>query len=429
MSAQKIVKDLITKIFVHQMQQIIKKHKPIIVAVVGSVGKTSAKHATATILSQKFRVMYQDGNYNTPISVPFIFLGRSLPPLKNPFGWLAAWVAGQKIIWGKYPYDVVVVELGTDKKGDILDFKKILHADIAVITAVSDEHMELFGTLDAVAEEELGIVQLCDNLVFDKDDIAQNYLAKYIPESLKSYSYGFNNSQFNIIAKQDGLGYIMDVISANGFRVSSYVDLVALHSLKAVAAAVVVANLLGIETEKIEKGMALVVQPAGRMRVLKGIENSLILDDTYNASPLAVAAALQTLYEKSAPQKIALLGNMNELGNTSQAAHEAVAEICDPKQLDLIVTLGPDANKYIPPIAEALGNRVIASNSPYEAAAFIADNLKDGGLILCKGSQNGVFAEEAVKMLLADPADADKLVRQSKFWLAKKEAAFNMVKY
>lgn len=428
MSLQNTIKDIITKIFVHQMHQIIKKHNPKIVAIVGSVGKTSTKIATATVLKQQYRVMYQDGNYNTPISLPFIFLGRSLPALKNPFGWMAAWLSGQKIVWGKYPYDVVVVELGTDKPGDILDFKKILHPDISVITAISPEHMQLFGTLDAVAKEELGVVQFSDAIVYNADDIAPEYIATYIGDNPTAYSYGYGDAQYKIASKQDGLGYIMDVVNTGGFRVGAYVDLVAQHSLKAVAAAVVVAKLLDIETKKIEKGMASVQQPAGRMRLLRGIENSTILDDTYNASPLAVAAALHTLYEKSASQKIVLLGNMNELGDTSQASHEEIARLCDATQLDLVVTLGPDANKYISPIAESLGCRVVTSNTPYEAAALITDNLKDGALVLCKGSQNGVFAEETVKMLLANPEDASNLVRQSKFWLAKKEAAFKITK-
>ena len=421
---QKFFKNIITNIFVFQMKQIVKKHQPKIVAVVGSVGKTSTKYATATILSQKYRVMVQDGNYNTPISVPFIFLGRSLPALRNPFGWLAAWVAGQKIVWGKYPYDVVVVELGTDKPGDLADFQKIIHPDIAVISAISDEHMDMFSTLDNVAKEEFTITQFCDNLVYNNDDILPNYTSQLLPANLPSYSYGFSTSTFTISAQADGFSYIMQV-SGDGFKVQSKVDLIAKHSLKPVAAAVVVARLIGLTGHEIEQGMASIHQPPGRMHVLAGIKNSTIIDDTYNSSPLAAAAALETLYEKSAPQKIALLGNMNELGDTSQDSHEAIAKLCDPKQLGLVVTLGTDAKKYIPPIAESLGCLVMTANTPYEAAALIADNMQDGALVLCKGSQNGVFAEEAVKLLLANPADDTKLVRQSKFWLAKKQAAFN----
>lgn len=422
-------KNTLTKIFVIQQKQIIKKHKLTIVAVVGSVGKTSTKLAIATILSQGLRVQVQNGNYNTPISVPFIFTGRSLPSLYNPFAWFWAWAVGQKYVWSAYPYDVVIVELGTDKPGDIAAFKASLHPDITVITAVSEEHMEFFGTLDAVAAEELSVSEFSDKLVLNSDDVALEYISKYITDTTKMQTFGYATADYTINAVQDGAGYEMQIVnSSNNLQLSAYVALPAKHSLKAVAAAAVVANILGVDKDKIQRGMAAVKAPFGRMQLIKGIKNSTIIDDTYNSSPLAVIAALETLYEKDAPQKIALLGNMNELGETSQASHEAIGRLCDYKQLDLVVTLGLDANKYLAPIAESLGCNVKTAKTPYEAAAMIAEELKDGAVVLAKGSQNGVFAEEAVKELLANPDDVDKLVRQSEFWLNKKQAMFNGAK-
>jgi UDP-N-acetylmuramyl pentapeptide synthase len=115
---------------------------------------------------------------------------------------------------------------------------------------------------------------------------------------------------------------------------------------------------------------------------------------------------------------------MNELGETSQASHRFVARLCDPKKLDLVVTLGVEANEYIAPLAKKLGCRVVQTKNPYDAARLITENLKKDALILCKGSQNGVFAEETVKLLLKNPADSKKLVRQSEFWLNKKQQQF-----
>jgi UDP-N-acetylmuramoyl-tripeptide--D-alanyl-D-alanine ligase len=162
------------------------------------------------------------------------------------------------------------------------------------------------------------------------------------------------------------------------------------------------------------------------MQRLRGINNSVILDDTYNASPDATKAALDTLYKIDAPQKIALLGNMNELGGFSQDAHTDIGEYCNAKQLDLVVTLGPDANKYLAPAAEKNGCKVIRTTKPHEAAESIKEVIKAGTVILAKGSQNMVFAEEAVKALLENPDEADKLVRQSPEWLKKKQKAFSV---
>jgi UDP-N-acetylmuramoyl-tripeptide--D-alanyl-D-alanine ligase len=163
------------------------------------------------------------------------------------------------------------------------------------------------------------------------------------------------------------------------------------------------------------------------MRRLVGINNSTIIDDTYNASPEAVSAALKTLYRLDAPQKIAVLGNMNELGKFSAEAHRQIGEQCDPKQLDLVVTIGPDANKYLAPAAEKKGCKVGTFSDPYQAGEFVKLQIKPGALVLVKGSQNKVFAEEAVKTLLADPVDASKLVRQSRYWMKIKAKNFKWI--
>jgi len=131
-------------------------------------------------------------------------------------------------------------------------------------------------------------------------------------------------------------------------------------------------------------------------------------------------AALHTLYRLAAPQKIAVLGNMNELGKYSEAAHHEIGQYCDPKQLDLLVTIGPDANKYLALTAAAKGCKVQQFDDPYSVGEYLKPIVKKGALVLVKGSQNRVFAEETVKLLLANPKDAEKLVRQSAEWLKKK---------
>jgi UDP-N-acetylmuramoyl-tripeptide--D-alanyl-D-alanine ligase len=143
-------------------------------------------------------------------------------------------------------------------------------------------------------------------------------------------------------------------------------------------------------------------------------------------SPIQVALklALDSLYEIKAPQKIAVLGNMNELGKYSETTHTEIGTYCDPKQLDLVVTIGPDANKYLAPAAEAKGCSVKIFENPYDAGTFLKPLIKKGAVILVKGSQNKVFAEETIKSLLANPADESKLVRQSQEWLNKKQKAF-----
>ena len=136
---------------------------------------------------------------------------------------------------------------------------------------------------------------------------------------------------------------------------------------------------------------------------------------------MAAIAALQTLYQIETPQRIAVLGSMNELGNFTQAAHQQVGDFCDPMMLDWVITIGDDANNYLLPAAKKKGCQTRAFRDPVAAGTFISQIMEDNAVVLVKGSQNGVYAEEATKILLRNPSDKDKLVRQDGYWLNRKQ--------
>jgi UDP-N-acetylmuramoyl-tripeptide--D-alanyl-D-alanine ligase len=156
------------------------------------------------------------------------------------------------------------------------------------------------------------------------------------------------------------------------------------------------------------------------MQRLVGVKDSVIIDDTYNASPEAVLIALDALYTFPRRNKVAILGMMNELGKISEIEHRKIGKYCDPKILDLVVTIGKDANHFLAPEARQNGCRVYEAKDAKDAGQYVFDHLKEDSVILAKGSQNGVFAEEALKPLLANKADVAKLVRQSDYWMSKK---------
>jgi UDP-N-acetylmuramoyl-tripeptide--D-alanyl-D-alanine ligase len=135
-------------------------------------------------------------------------------------------------------------------------------------------------------------------------------------------------------------------------------------------------------------------------------------------------AGLDVLADAPAEKRIAILGSMNELGDYSKEAHEEVGNYCDPAKVDLVVTIGKMARDMLAPVAAQKGCVVESFLSPYEAGRYVKEQLKDGTVVLGEGSQNGVFAEEALKQLLADPADAAKFVRQSPNWLDLKKRQF-----
>jgi UDP-N-acetylmuramoyl-tripeptide--D-alanyl-D-alanine ligase len=419
---KRLARFIIVAILGWQVRRLRRKHDFKVVAVAGSIGKTSTKFAIAQVLGQNYRVRFQEGNYNDLVTVPLVFFGEAEPSLFNPIAWAKTLLTCELQLHRQYPWDIVIVEVGTNGPGDMVAFEKYLHADIAVLTSITPEHMEFFADLDAVAIEELAIQDYSDVVLVNADLTDKRYVdqiervetyALHHPATYKVTKFAFQTDgvQFEITKGNDN------------FITASHTGISEPH-LYSLTAAASVADRLGMSPEDIVSALTHVLPVSGRMQSLKGIRNSTIIDDSYNASPEAVKAALETLYRVDAPQKIALLGNMNELGDFSAEAHKDVGSFCDPQQLTEVITLGPDANEYLAPAARKAGCEVTQFDTPYKAGEYLQQIITDGAVVLVKGSQNRVYAEEAIKSILANPADAAKLVRQSPAWLKKKAQNF-----
>jgi UDP-N-acetylmuramoyl-tripeptide--D-alanyl-D-alanine ligase len=352
--------------------------------------------------------------------VPLVFFGLEEPSLYNVLAWVKAFGVSQSEISLPYPYDVVVVELGTDGPGQLEQFA-YLKPDLTVVTAVSPEHMEYFETLDNVADEELKVFDYSKKVLVNGDDIAGTYLAgrEFLEYSLKS-----EQAQYRAKQAHKGLHGQTLEIAVPRATLTAEICYLGEQGAKSALAAAAVAHVLGVKRSSIAKGLKQLMPFAGRMQVLPGIKRSTLIDDTYNASPLAVKAALDVLYAARATQRIAILGGMNELGDYSRQAHHEVGEYCEPKKLDVVVTIGVDAKKWLAPAARQQGCTVHSFMNPYDAGVYVANKMKPGAVVLAKGSQNGVFAEEALKPLLAESTDVARLVRQSSSWLARKAKQF-----
>ncbi|MCK9540293.1 Mur ligase family protein [Dokdonella sp.] len=406
-----------------------KKHPEVkLVVVAGSVGKTSTKTAISTVLSKKFRVRMHDGNHNTHMSAPLGILGIEYPENVHSLGqWIRVFRAAKKRINQPADVDVIVQELGTDRIGELAHFSTYLHPDIGVVTAVTPEHMEFFGSIETVAQEELTVANFSRVAIINRDDIDGRFAQFLTNQNVDTYGTTAA-AEFRVEVKDFDVehGFAAWLVMS-GFAETYPADLrvIGEHSLRPICGAIAVAVKLGMGPQEIVKGVEDITPVPGRMNLLRGVEKSVLIDDTYNSSPASASAALQTLYSIQAPQRIAILGSMNELGQSSAAEHETLGHLCDPSLLAWVVTIGDEAEKYLAPAAKARGCQVKSFKSAIDAGAFTRSVMEEGAVILAKGSQGDIFAEEAVKMLLHSTSDDHMLVRQSPAWAARKSEFFS----
>lgn len=420
-------KSFILKKLAKYVTRYFAKHPEVkLIVVVGSVGKTSTKRALADLISRRYRVRMHEGNHNTEFAAPLAILGVEYPDNpKSILAWLTAFRAAKLRIKQPTDVDVIIQELGTDHPGDIAAFGKYLKPDIALVTAVTPEHMEFFGTIEAVAQEELSVSEFSKMVLINRDDVDGRFAEFETNPNFSTYgTTGAAEYRFEQQGFDADNGYSGMVISPNSEPFDATIKVVGEHSLRPIMGAVAAGMLLGLTPADIFSGLSLVRPVPGRMNLLKGIGGTTIIDDTYNSSPAAAAAAIQTLYSfADAPQRIAILGDMRELGATSQAEHEKLGALCDPNMLAWVVLVGPDSEQFLAPVARSRGCQVHVARNAIEAGTFVRSVTEEGAVILAKGSQNTIYLEEAVK-ILCDMSEDAELVRQSEAWQRKKQAYF-----
>ncbi len=422
-------KNYVRKKLEKYVKQYFSKHPDVkLIVVVGSVGKTSTKRAVATLLSQRYKVRMHDGNHNSELSVPLGILGIKYPQnIRSIVAWRAVFAEARRRIHQPDDAEVIVQELGTDHPGDIAAFGAYLVPDIALVTAITPEHMEFFGTIEAVAQEEMSVSDYSKFILINHDDVEPRFadyennpnFATYGLDGLADYRY--EKQEFTLEGGFTGNIIAPEYPEPFAASIKVYGE----HSIRPVVGAVAVAAKMGLSPQEIAAGIARIQPVPGRMNVLRGLGGTTIIDDTYNSSPAAAAAALQTLYllGETAPQRIAILGDMRELGASSQSEHEKLGALCDPNMLAWLVTVGPETEKYLAPVARGRGCQVKSVRNAIEAAEFVRSVTEEGAVILAKGSQNEIFLEEAVKLLCEMTEDIE-LVRQSDSWRETKDAFF-----
>jgi UDP-N-acetylmuramoyl-tripeptide--D-alanyl-D-alanine ligase len=406
----------------------VMKYQPFIVGVTGSVGKTSTKSAIATVLKSSFTVRMAGGNLNNELGVPLAILG-DYQNSGGAFFWLGVILKSllQLLFKVRYP-KILVLEYAADRPGDIGYLLNIVKPNIAVVTAIGEipVHVEFYESPSAVAEEKAKLVQglAADGVaILNFDDPLVEAMKKYCRG--KVLTYGFNeganlrvSSFLNRSEFGKPLGIAFKLVTDDSFVPVRIDGLFGKAQVYAAAAAAAVGLVKNINLVKISEALQGFKGEPGRCRLIEGIKNSYILDDTYNSSPLAAEAALEILKDLSAPRKVAVLGDMAELGQYSTYAHEEVGRKVYGAA-EVLVTVGAKA-RFIAEGARKAGfpkKNIYSFKDTAEAAAQLPKLLESRDLLLVKGSQS-MRMEKIVLGIMAKPELAKELlVRQYGKWL------------
>lgn len=415
-----ILKKIVTIIVTVAARILIFRHRPEIIGITGSGGKTTTKEFLKELLEIDFEVMAPSEGYNTELGAPLAFFEEKAPTrLFSPLSWLGIFFrVYKKALFSKYYPDVLIVEMGADKPGDIKYLSKVFRPDKGIVLSVLNTHLAEFKTIEAVAREKSELVRAVkpEGRVFlNADD--QNVRKMAMLARCKVVLFG----------TQKEPGYVATDIKSdiNGLRFTLQVGerkyhlaapVYGKHMIYPLLAAIAVARSKHISMEKIREKIKKLKPFKGRMNVIEGINESVIIDDSYNANPDSMLRALEFLDENKA-RKIALLGTMNELGDQEEEAHRTVGEAA-AKIADKLITVGEPAKKYLSEAAKKAGLKEVKSfTTAKEAGEYLKNEIKKGDVILVKGSQNNVRTEKAIELIMAKPKDKEKvLVRQSEFW-------------
>jgi UDP-N-acetylmuramoyl-tripeptide--D-alanyl-D-alanine ligase len=411
----------------------IKRWQPRVVGVTGSVGKTSTKDTIYSAFKNIVPTRKNEKSFNSEIGVPLTILGIK-NGWNNPILWLISITVGFfKALFQKPKEKWLILEIGADRPGDIKRTVEWVKLDIAVINKIGKMpvHIEFFPSVESLAKEKASIIdglKQHGTLLLNADDEILQKIGEEA-KGRKILYYGFSEkadiqaSHYSILYKTEngqkrpsgcafkinyqGKSLPINIDSALGIQ-HAYPSLVAIGATVSAGLNLVDA-IEGLRSHK---------TAPGRMRIIDGIKNTTIIDDTYNSSPIAVMEALNTMKMiETKGKKIIALGDMLELGKYSDDSHIEIGKEAS-KVCDILICVGIKAQK----IAEGALNEEFSEKNIFqfeksdEAGKMLQNIIQENDVILIKGSQ-GIRMEKVTLEIMAEPETATELlVRQEKEW-------------
>jgi len=411
---------------------VLKKYNPQIIGITGSVGKTSTKEAVFSVLANHFRVRRNEKNYNNEIGIPLTVIGAKSGE-SSFLSWMLVFLKWLGVVISPFKYpEILILEMGADKPGDIRYLLDFINLQIGIVTDVSPSHIEFFKTLENIAKEKGTLVRELkeDGLAVLNSD---NKYVLAMKEQVKAeiFTCGFRDgadlqaTDVDFVYEGENRNEVRGLtfkLNYKGAIVPVRLGRVlAKHQIYAALSAIAVGIKMGINLVEIAESLENFFPPCGRMNLLKGIKNTMLIDDSYNASPVSTCAALETLGEINAKRKIVFLGDMLELGDETENGHRQVAQKFLEIRGDIFFGVGPRMKMTISEL-KAKGffeENIFHFADPMSAGRKLQEVMKEGDLILVKGSQGARMEKVLEEVMFEALSIEDLLCRQSKTWREK----------
>jgi UDP-N-acetylmuramoyl-tripeptide--D-alanyl-D-alanine ligase len=413
-----VIKNIGFKLLLSRARKVLAQ-KPEIIGITGSVGKTSTRAAITAVLSKKYIVSSHPANFNTPVG-----LLLSILEIDDYATSITGWI---KLVWHAYRKplpkpEILVLEFGIDAPQDMERLLSVAQPDIAVIAPIAGVHLgeKQFSTVAQIREEKLKLAHAARQFVIGNgfDHETTHKLNDELPDQCRFFGATATSH------------YRLDDISIGNlgttFRIDEeyyFVPVYGKFQPQIFAPAIILGQLKSVNAADIKSALSHFQPPAGRGRIIPAKQNSVVWDFSYNSSPIAAQAALFALPEiPGYSRKIALLGQMNELGNRAIKEHLLLAKIAT-EQADVIIFVGGYDQEFEAGVDSK--KPLYCFSNAHEAGTFLQTFLEEYDFVLVKGSQTNVYLEGAIEQILANPADKKLLCRRSDHWESVRQKHFS----
>lgn len=402
---------------------ILNRYEPEIIGITGSVGKTSTREAIYAAIAPHIATRRVSRNYNNEIGLPLTIIGQHAQG-RSLISWLRVLTAALWLLIRRDPSypKTLILEMGIDRPGDMKYLVSLAPCTIGVVTGIGSAHLEYFKTAERIAKEKsLLISHMGKNswAILNADNVhaaEMQSLAKG-----RTIMYGITSPTADLVAREVKVSQSREgTVTGLSFKMSYagatvpvlLPNILGRHMVYAALAGAAVGLAYGMNMVDIAENLKTFRPERGRMRIIDGIKHTTIIDDTYNASPESMAAALATVSSIQGNQTVyAILGDMLELGDYTEEAHTLVGAAVVESGVSTLITVGERA-KTIAQAAVAAGldeNHAFSFADVGRAGRFLQDRLEEGDLVLVKGSR-GMRMEKVVREVMAEPLRAGELL-------------------